>query len=64
MTAMARTPARLRHFQIMRGIADVDAGAWVEAHLLQSETQRGGVWLFLWRVAGADARGENRVRPK
>src|SRR5689334_4702093 len=48
----------------MGGVADVDAGAGLEAHLLQCESQRGRMRLFVRSVTGADVRCEGTCQPE
>src|SRR5580704_7933181 len=43
----------------MWGVADVDAGAGFQAHLLEGEAQWSGMRFFLQSVTGADASGES-----
>ena len=46
------------HLEIFRGIADVNAGGGIQAHLAQGESQRGRMRLAITCVSAADMRGE------
>jgi len=46
------------HFKIFRGIADVNTGGGIQAHLAQGKTQRGRMRLAVVCVSTADMRRE------